>query len=350
MIKRSLLVLPFLVVGSIAEAEETSYPKLSGTLELELEDDWVYKSEDSSQELNDLYPTISLGAQLAFTENFSFNLEATAEPVRDAVENRAFEDQGYYVGLLTANYDTERFSIYAGKFTPNFGIAWDATPGMFGTDINGDYELAEMLGFGGSVNFSAAGEHTVSASVFSLDTSFLSDSFGTSRGPILKSDGGAANTEDLSNFTLALDGNFKALEAFTYHAGFSSLTDGVDGDKNQLGYVFGGQYEISVSDAVTLMPLAEIAYFDNAGAINGDTATYVTAGLGLTYDQWFGSATYQRRDTETGGVDNDDYIAAFSVGYAFDIGIEVTAGWGIAEEENIQRETLGFAAYYAIDF
>jgi len=345
-----LLTVPFLAMGAIAEAEETSYPRISGTLELELEDDWVYKSEDKDQEVNDLYPTVTLGAQVAFTESISINFEGTAEPVRDAEENRAFEDQGYYVSVLTANYDTDRFSVYGGKFTPNFGIAWDATPGLFGTDINEDYELAEMLGFGGSVNFEAAGEHTVSASVFSLDTSFLSDSFGTSRGPLLKSDGGAANTEDLSSYTLALDGDFAAVDGFSYHVGFSSLSDGVDGDKNQLGYVIGGQYEFPLSESVTLIPLAEIAYFDNAGAVNGDTATYVTTGVGLTYDQWFGSATYQRRDTEIGGTDNDDYIAAFSVGYAFDIGIEVMAGWGIAEEESIQRETIGVTAYYAIDF
>ncbi|MEH6525365.1 MAG: hypothetical protein V7723_04780 [Sneathiella sp.] len=348
--KIPLLCVPFLMIGTTALADEMSYPKFSGFLDIELEDDWVYKSEDESQELNDLYPTITLGATLEFTKEFSFNFEGTAEPVEAAEENRAFEDQGYYVGVLTANYETDQFSVYGGKFTPNFGIAWYATPGLFGTDINEDYELAEMLGFGGSVNFDAAGEHTVSASIFSLDTSFLSDSFGTSRGPLLQSDGGATNTEDLSNFALALDGQFNAVEGFSYHAGFSALNNGIDGDKTQLGYVVGVQYELPISENFLLLPLAEIAYFDNADAIDGNTAKYATIGLGLNYDQWFGSATYQRRDTEISGVDNDDYIAAFSVGYAFDIGIEIMAGWGVAEEESVRRETLGLYAYYGFEF
>jgi len=348
--KIALYALPLLALSQTAAAEGESYPKISGELAIELENDWTFDSDDDAAELNDLYPTLTLGTAIEFTPELSVNLEATLEPVEDATDDRAFEDLGAYVNILTVNYDTDMFGVYAGKFTPNFGIAWDAAPGIFGADLNEDLELAEMLGLGGYVNFNATGTHTISTSVFFQDTTFLSDSLGKSRGPLDEDDGGPANTESLSSFAVALDGGFEAVEGFRYHLGFTSLAEGDDGNENQYGYVAGAEYEIAVNDAVTLTPLVEFAHLENAGGVDGDETQYATAGISLGYDNWTISTTYQDRSTETGGTDVDDYVYDFTVGYAFDFGLEVAAAYRAAEEDNVDSQGLGVLVGYTIEF
>ncbi|MEH6405207.1 MAG: hypothetical protein V7750_17670 [Sneathiella sp.] len=334
----------------VAASAETSYPTISGELSVELENDWTHESDDEEGEITDLYPTVTLGTKVGFTNELSVNLEATLEPVEDANDDRAFEDLGAYVNILTVNYDANLFSVYAGKFTPNFGIAWDAAPGLFGTDINEDYELAEMLGAGGALNFAAAGAHTVSGSLFFQDTTFLSDSLGDSRGPVDESDGGPANTEDLSSFALALDGEFSALEGFRYHVGFSSLEEGDDGDKNQNGYVVGAEYSFNLTEEITATPLVEYAFIDNAGGIDDDETQYITAAFALNYGGWDAAATYQHRDTETAGDDFNDYVAALTVGYTFENGIGISGGLREADEEGVESSTAGVLLSYAIEF
>lgn len=342
--------IPLSLPAQSASAEEQNYPHISGELSIEVENDWTYQSDDPDAEINDLYPTVVLGTNVALSEVFSLNFETTLEPVKDATSDRAFEDLGGYLNIITANYDGETFSAYAGKFTPNFGIAWDTAPGIFGTNLNEDYELAEMIGFGGGFNFAAAGEHTVSASTFFQDTSFLSNSVGTKRGPLRLSDGGAANTEDFSSFAVALDGNFQELAGFRYHLGFSSLGAGEDGNSRQLGYAVGGEYAFNVGENVTLSPMAEYVYFDSYGGIENDTANYFTAGLALNYENWVASSTYQLRDTEVAGATTDDYVVDLTFGYVFEMGLGVAAAWRGAEESNVDSEGVGLLLSYALEF
>ncbi|WP_025897645.1 hypothetical protein [Sneathiella glossodoripedis] len=337
-------------LSSGALAETKSYPNISGAFTIEVQDDWTYESDDEAAEINDLYPTLTLETQFAFTPELSVNLEATLEPVEDAADDREFEDLGGYVNVLTVNYDTDRFSLYAGKFGANFGTAWDAAPGLYGSDLTEDYELAEMLGVGGSFNFQAAGNHTISASSFFLDTTFLSDSAFNSRGPVKESDGGVANTESLSSFAVALDGGFSSLEGLTYHLGFSSLKEGDDGDTSQLGYVVGAQYELPITEKITFIPIAEYAYLDDAGGIEGDSAQYFTAGGALEFGNWTLSTTYQGRELETSGSTQNDYVVDVTAGYSFDFGLGVAVGYRLAEEEDVDSRGLGALVEYTIEF
>lgn len=348
--KIALFALPLMAFGTTANAEEGSYPTISGEISIEVQNDWAHKSDDPSAEINDLYPMVNLATTVGFTPEFTLNLEATLEPVEDASDDRAFEDLGAYVGVLTLNYDTDDFSVYAGKFSANFGIAWDATPGLSWGNLSEDYELAEMLGVGGSLSFNAAGRHTVSASTFFLDTTFLSDSAGTSRGPIDKSDGGAANTESFESFAVAMDGNFAELDGFRYHVGFSSAAEGDDGTTNQLGYAIGAEYEIPLTGETTLTPLFEVAYLNDAAGIEGDNSLYATAGLTLGYGNWTATSSYQRRDIESAGGDSDDYIVDATIGYEFDFGLGIAAGYRFVEEGDVDSNVMGVLAAYTFEF
>ena len=56
-------------------------------------------------------------------------------------------------GSADDQFDTEHFSLFAGKFNPAFGLGFDLAPGIYGEDHPEDYELTERIGFGGSVTF-----------------------------------------------------------------------------------------------------------------------------------------------------------------------------------------------------
>lgn len=349
--KLSLFVLPFIGLSFPALAEEnTSYPSLTGELSFEIEDDWTTSSDDPDAEINDLYPTVTLSTTAVFTPEISIKMEATLEPVEDAENDREFEDLGGSLNILTVNYETDAFSVFVGKFTPNFGIAWDAAPGLYGSDISGDYEYAEMIGLGGSINFNAAGAHTVSASSFFADTTFLSDSVGESRGPLEKSDGGLANTEDLSSFAIALDGGFSDLEGFRYHVGFSALSEGSDGEDHQFGYAAGVEYNFNINEDLTATPLFEYVYLDNYEGIEGDNAHFATAAFGLEYGGWSASTAYQRRQTETSGSGQVDYAIDLTVGYNFENGIGISGGWKHSQEEDIDSSGIGLLLSYNLEF
>ncbi|WP_169570012.1 hypothetical protein [Sneathiella limimaris] len=343
-------VLPFLLLSSPAIAEDTSYPNISGEISIEIENDWTHDSDDEAAEINDLYPTVDLVTTFAFTPELSANLEATLESIDETSEDREFDDLGAYISVLTVNYDTDAFSVYAGKFGANFGIAWDAAPGLGWGNLADDYEIAEVIGFGGAVNFNLSGEHSLSGSVFFADTSFLSDSLGDSRGPLEKSDGGPANTESLESFALALDGGFDALEGFRYHIGFASLEEGEDGDTNQLGYALGAEYEIQLNDEFTLTPIGEIAFLEDAGGVSGDDIFYGTAGATLGYNNWSFTTSYHYRDTDSGGTSVEDYYADATIGYEFDFGLFVAAGYRFAEEDDVDSRILGVLINYTFEF
>jgi len=69
------------------------------------------------------------------------------EPVTSAeiFENRVFEDHGLYLMDLAPQFDNGTFGARAGKLNVGCKIAWDKTPGVYGTDYAEDgYHAAYM--------------------------------------------------------------------------------------------------------------------------------------------------------------------------------------------------------------
>ena len=113
--------------------------------------------------------------------------------------------------------------LFGGKMANNFGNAWDVTPGVLGTDLAEEYEMAENIALGGAFNgdLGEGGRHIVSAQIFFLDTSDLADSAFTRRPKPRRADGGPGNTGDFSSFSVAVDGgDYPTLPGFRYHAAY----------------------------------------------------------------------------------------------------------------------------------
>ncbi|MCB1415460.1 MAG: hypothetical protein KDJ64_03505, partial [Nitratireductor sp.] len=149
-----LLVLPASVLAAdLNEAgapalEQEAYPAITGSLELELAKDRIYKSDDPLNEIIDVGGSAALAVRMGLVPGLAINLGATLESVLDGEpgEDRYFDGLGLYVDTLNAEFSSGPFTLVAGKFGPGFGTAWDVTPGMYGTTFAEDYELGEMIG------------------------------------------------------------------------------------------------------------------------------------------------------------------------------------------------------------
>lgn len=350
----ALLALALAAPNAFAESENT-YPRISGEVSIEIQNNFAFRSDDPDSEINDLFtttePTIELELMPALAIQAGLVLEPVADPEPD--EDRFFADHGLFVEVLTVNYDAGKFALHAGKFTPNFGIAWNAAPGIFGTDMAEDYEMSERLGAGGSLALGneRIGRLDVSASIFFLDTSFLADSYPRGRGNTSRSDGGPSNTETLASYALALDGDVAATPGLAYHLAFIDQARGVGGTGRERGFAGALQYRTEIRDGVMLVPLAEIVRFDNFGNEAGVNRTYLTFAAEIGWSAWKAVAAYTGRFADTPGASDDhDFQTQLSLGYEFRSGVAVELGWKRAREAGVDTDTLGLLLSYEFSF
>lgn len=354
-----------------AAADDT--PRIEGEIVTELQNDYNYKSDDKDAELNDLFNTTEADFSFFATEEFYLNTLLVFEPVEDTdpEENRFFGDEGLYVEVLTINWETDSFFVLAGKFGPNFSLAYNDAPGIYGTELaEDDIELSERLGFSAGLAFGESGiplgiegigRQELSASVFVADTSFLSNSVIESRGQLNREEGGPSNTRGFESFTLALDGyELPQAEGLRYQFAFAKqgVDTVLDDDGNEIANTAdeyrasaAAEWAIGVTDDITITPLLEYVHFWNGGGIDGEERDYLTASTLFEWQNWNLALAYTGRFIDNDeGEDFDDYQFQVSAGYTFDFGLEANIGWKIRDEENIETETFGALLAYSFSF
>ena len=350
----ALLALALAAPDALAESEG-AFPRIGGDVSIEIQNDFAFRSDDAESEINDLFTTTEPSLALEFTPALAIRAGLVLEPVADPEpdEDRVFADHGLFVEVLTLNYEAGNVAFHGGKFAANFGIAWDATPGIFGTDMAEDYEMSERVGVGGSVGLGGdgAGRLDLSASVFFLDTSFLADSYPRGRGNTSRSDGGPSNTETLASYALALDGDVAAAPGLAYHLAFIDQARGVGGARRERGVAGALQFETEIADGVTLAPLAEFVRFGNLGNEAGVDRTYLTLAAEIGWSAWKAVAAYTGRFTDTPAAGDDhDFQVQLSLGYEFESGLAVELGWKRAREGGVDTDTFGLLLSYAFSF
>ena len=358
------VVLVLGLASGLAQAED--FQRITGELAVEVENDLAYEADDSDNELNDLFPTVEANVNAFATQEIYLNTHLTLEPTRDPDpgEDRYFEDIGLYVEAITLNYESDSFHFYGGKFGPNFSIAYDAAPGLFGTDISeDDIEISERIGAGGGLFFGNEeyGMHALSASVFFADTTVVSESAFTNRGRVRESDGGPSNTESPESFAIAIDGGeLPDLPGLRYHAGFvhQAVDRVLDDDglpiadtAHENRIALAGEWAVTVNDYVTVTPLLEYVHFWNAGGLDMQNRDYLTASTLVEYENWNLSAAYTGRFIHNQGAEDfSDYQFQVSAGYSLDFGLEAGVGWKISEEEDVQTQVFGLLLAYVLEF
>lgn len=332
---------------SRAEAEKAreesakSYPRLTGGVSVEIEDDYTFDSDDKSAEINDLYNTTEAALSLEFSEATRISASLVFEPIRDPGPNddREFEDQGLYLEELYLFHDFGRASALAGKFNPAFGFAWDIAPGLYGTDFAEDYELTEKLGGGVEIPFTlGGGDAALVVAAYMADRTVFSDSLGANRGNLDEKDGGVSNTDAPESFVVALTGENAGVG---YNLGFRRQAKGEGDEKDEFGFVAGAQ---SAFGDIGIEGFGEVAYFPNFDG-SRDDAFYGSLGVAAPVGPVTLSAVLSLRDFQNAPTDR---LATVSAEYEIAEGFAVGAGYRYAREGKIDSHTVG--AVFAYEF
>lgn len=347
----------FLSVGIAKANDTTPIPTITGNVGIELQNDYAFSSDDPTEEFNNLSTTIEPSIKVGFTKEFSINTGLVFEQVQEPAvkgDDRFFDDQGLYVQTLTMDYQTDALHLSAGKMGVNFGRAWDATPGVFGTDLAEEYELSENLGALAAYTFDlgASGRHTFSGQVFTADTSILAESAFARRTKTREGDGGPGNTGDLTSFGFAIDGSdIAAVKGLSYHAAYAHRANGTAGGAGENRAAFFTAYDFAIGDTLQIQPLAEYVHIGDASGVRDQDQRYITVGVGFNYDAWNAalSGTFKKTDPATGTSTNEEHLQV-SAGYAWSNGLGLDVGYKRTRNGGTDTDTFGTLLTYGFDF
>lgn len=345
-----------LLMAPAALASDTPFPRVTGSISVEIQNDLTFKADDRDLEQNELGTLTEPSFSFWLTEGFSISTGLVLEAVTDPAprEDRFFEGHGFYVEVLTASYESDRFSLYAGKFGPNFSLAFDAAAGVYGTDMSeDDIELAEFVGFGGSyvLGETGLGRLDLSASVFTADRSILSNSVFKERGRVRLADGGPGNTSGLESFVIGLDAtDVPGADGLRYHLAYAQLaTETGPAEKRLVASV---EWALALGNGVTLTPLVEYVRFWHAGGDAEENRHYITASILAERGPWNLALSFTGRRTNHAlfGQHWFDHQLQVSAGYAFENGLSVDLGYKTTREMGEQAHTLGLLLAWGHDF
>lgn len=369
MLKKSMFSLSLAVAASTmlstaAMAQEEA--PISAELVLEWQNEYRSKSDDASiDETNNSFVRAELAPTIRLNDQFFIDGVLVFEPFDQAASLNAFDDiwfdrNGAFAEELKLNFESGPWAAWVGKFNPGFGTAWDFGRGIWSEDFAEDYEITEKLGVGVAYTqeLEDGSSHTLTATSFWADTSFLSGSTITHRPKMKLTDGGASNTEDFSSFTVSLDGeNLGGVENLGYHLGYRSLGEQDNGANastdSETGFAATVNYVIPVDDNLSLDVLAEYVRLRGFEGVRDSDRDYYTASVVATIDEaWNVTAGYTRRDIKNdgSGVSYDDTLLQLTGGYDFGNGLTAEAGWRSSEEASSDTDILGFLFRYTMEF
>lgn len=314
--------------GQAAQAQDSGF---TWEGEIEVGVDVVVQADDPIADLNDAYMKAEAAFEVALSHSISIFGGLTLEATTDATDDRAFEDLGLYVSEIGLRFNFGDTAVSVGKISPVFAVAWDATPGLYGTSLAEDYELSEMIGLSIETPIAATGG-ALSFAVFYKDDTGHSNSFGTKRGRNTVAAGGVGNTGQLNNVAIHYTQEFAATTAWI---GARHLSAGVGDVSDETGVVIGATHDFGNGFDM----IAEVARFNGAAGAN-DTATYATIGGAYALNDWTFSASTTLVDRGTGGADSlialgvdrtitDDIEINFGVA-RFDVGGQHATNVGLA--------------------
>lgn len=306
---------------------------------VEIQHDAVVAASTADAETSISSATVEIVPSVVVDDRWVFGAALVLEPVAAPVGDSAFEGQGLFAQALHVQYTASAFALTLGKFGPQFGTAWDLTPGLYGTELAEDYELAEAVGVGIDVDLGRGlglepGAAMAAASVFTADRSPLSRSILSDRGRTQLSDGGVGNTRDLESFALTISGESATLApGLVYHLGVRRLSSDEPGVAAETGWVAGLAQGFDVG-AVRLELNAEAARFEHAQG-GPDAHRYGTVGGVALFGRWNLAAAVAHRD---GAGWESDQSAQLSIGRTFADRFSLDAGY---KTERLDGEWAG---------
>jgi hypothetical protein len=345
-------------ISSIASAQDGKFsPSISGSLAVEVQNDYAFSSDDATAEFNNLTTKIGLDLTLTVLKGLSLKTGLSFQQVQSppvSGSDRVFDDQGLFAETLAVEYEIGPVLFFGGKKHVNFGKAWDVTPGVFGTELAEEYEMAENidLGIALSHKFEKAGKHTLSAETFFLDTSGLAESAFTRRTKTREASGGPGNTGEFSSFGVSLEGGeIPLFSEFRYHLAYAHMGNDTTGAEIERRLAVSAATDIKLGETIVLQPFAEYARFDDADGTKNQDRDYLTAALAITDGAWNLALTGTLKNTEAAdGTDTEEELLQVSVGYAFPIGISFDVAYKRSRNAGVDTDVVGALLAYTLEF
>ncbi|MDB5524411.1 MAG: hypothetical protein JWM58_2174 [Rhizobium sp.] len=310
-----------------------------------------------------IYATVEPELTVNLSEYFRVHGHFIFEPVRDPVEGRmnTFRSQGIYAEELFAGVSLGEATFQFGKINPEFGVATDEAPGIYGFTFAEGYDFKGALGAQAKVSLSefteGSGEDAVTTkqilfgSVFTADPSVLSRSFLTDRGLYRPGDYRVGNNDLPESFTAGYA--YNTLNADDEVAGptarvamrrLAARQAGVPDEWDILAAV---QTSIDLGDDLALRPIAELAYLVHEGGHKRDAGS-ATIGAELQQGPWFASLVGAMHDT-FGSSNPSDYLLTASIGREFETdttgAFRVDAAYSYGRVDAAQESVIGLRLY-----
>jgi hypothetical protein len=170
------------------------------------------------------------------------------------------------------------------------------------------------------------------------------------RGDTRKRDGGVSNTEDFSSFIVALNGEkIKGLGNFGYHISYMHQANGVGAPSDETSFAIAGFTSFDVGKGFGFSPIIEFVRQENPGGVQNQDRDFLTVAGQFEWQRYNLAAAWTPRHTFK-MADDRDYQFQISAGYRFDFGLSVDVGWKIADEANVETQTVGMLASYLFKF
>lgn len=346
----------------------TAAPYLLGLLNVEVFNDFTFRSDDPDEEINDLFTETRVDLVAMFARQLyleaGFNLAPEGDPPPG---NTAFENHGIRVDTLALTWDRERFWISGGKGKPKLGIAANLAPGIWGGDILfSAFTVKERLGLSGNLDVGdeRTGHHALYAAAFTADTTFLSRPYLSDGEVRSRSDGGPSNTGGLSSYVFAVDGTgLPRMGDFRYHLsvmkqavdringpdGDPLPSDAIDDEHRMAAAIEWSGIEVGEEAAVT--PLIEYGTLRNARGLKDREERFLTASMLLTVGRWNVALAGTAWNIDPAvGEELDFRQYQLSGGFSFNNGISLDAGYRYLDDFGIRSHTLGLMFSWALPF
>jgi hypothetical protein len=212
------------------------------------------------------YKGFFLKAFYALNEMRQASEESRRYQSKNGSGDRTFENHGASLRELVMGYDNDNFTVYAGKFSPAFAIAWRNGRGVFADQFADHYEQIEKLGFGGFAKLGDAkknGAYNIGFSLFTNDRKNLDNSIITKRDGINKNNRAAGDTRSLTSYNITIDSNFDfgKGEKLSYRFSYLNLAQHnnifAEKHKDEKKYSASMKYEYPLSNELSIDALAE---------------------------------------------------------------------------------------------
>jgi hypothetical protein len=343
-------------------------PNVTGDILMQFKADRALSVNKSGVSPNNAYAYVESNIAINFDKNWSLKTNIRSMPGNTLTtrnqqyperyrtffsQNRGIkpQDNDLMIEELKINFENEDLRVFAGKFDPTFGTAYDKKKriGVFTSEIAEDYNLREKIGAG----FSAFLENSkISFSTFFNDTTGLSKSAINDRGRAPRRESLAGNTGTMSSYALAVDGDtLFGIEDLYYNVGYRSLGASAGGVREK-GYTASAEYLYRVGYRTSIIPFFEAVSIKNFTGQKDRNAIYTTAALIGKYGSWTSSISLISRHIKEplASTNINDRFTQFSVGYKFNDRFAVDFTRANVKEGSTRAAMFGAALTYLYKF